>query len=128
MKLASGVAPVPRLLQAGALVGLGTDGAASNNNLDMLEEMRSCALLHKVHTADPLATPAGAVLQMATAKGAQALGLKDVGLLKAGYKADLVIVDLNKPHLTPLHDPIANLVYSAQSSDIKHVIIDADWS
>jgi len=126
MKLASGVAPVPRLINAGAIVGLGTDGASSNNNLDMLEEMRTSALLHKVSTGDPTVMPAYQVLQMATAEGARALGLEKLGRLKAGYKADLIMLDLHKPHLTPMYDVAANIVYAAQSSDVKTVIIDGN--
>jgi len=124
MKLASGIAPVPELLRQGAIVGLGTDGAASNNNLDMLEEMRTCALLHKVITKDPTVLPADVVLEMATKNGAAVLGLKDVGTLTPGQKADLVLVNLRQPHLTPLHQPVANLVYAAQSSDVQTVIVD----
>lgn len=124
MKLASGIAPVNKLLKAGVKVGLGTDGAASNNNLDMLEEMRSCALLHKVANMDSTVLPAYTVLQMSTKNGADAVGLKETGSLIPGYKADIIMFDLNKPHLTPLHDPIANIVYAAQSSDVKNVIID----
>ncbi len=126
MKLASGIAPVPGMLAQGALVGLGTDGASSNNNLDMLEEMRSCALLHKVAAGDPTVLPAYQVLEMATILGAKALGLENLGSLQPGYKADLIMVDLHKPHLTPLYDPVANLVYAAQSSDVKTVIIDGN--
>ncbi len=124
MKLASGIAPIPQLLRQGAVVGLGTDGAASNNNLDMLEEMRTCALLHKVATMDPTVLPSRLVLEMATKKGAEALGLREVGSLAPGQKADLLILNLHEPHLTPLHDPVANLVYAAQSADVKTVIID----
>ncbi|HHY05375.1 MAG TPA: amidohydrolase [Clostridia bacterium] len=124
MKLASGIAPLSELLAKGALVGLGTDGASSNNNLDMLEEMRTCALLHKVATMDPTVLPVGQVLKMATKDGAKALGLDNVGSLAPGQKADLLIFDLKKPHWTPLYNPIANLVYAAQSSDLKTVIID----
>lgn len=124
MKLASGIAPISQLLAKGALVGLGTDGASSNNNLDMLEEMSTCALLHKVATRDSTVLPAGQVLRMATKDGAKALGLDHVGSLVAGQKADLLIFDLKKPHLTPLYNPVANLVYAAQSSDLKTVIID----
>lgn len=126
MKLASGIAPIPKLLSAGAIVGLGTDGASSNNNLDMLEEMRTCALLHKVATGDPTAVPAYQALEMATTNGAKALGLDKLGSLQPGYKADLIMLDLHKPHLTPLYDPIANLVYAAQASDVKTVIIDGN--
>jgi 5-methylthioadenosine/S-adenosylhomocysteine deaminase len=124
MKLASGIAPVPELLQKGALVGLGTDGASSNNNLDMLEEMSTCALLHKAFSGKPTVLPAKQVLRMATRDGAKVLGLDNVGSLAAGQKADLLIFDLQKPHWIPLYNPIANLVYAAQSSDIKTVIID----
>ena len=98
MKLVSGVAPVPQLLKKGALVGLGTDGASSNNNLDMLEEMRTCALLHKVFSGEPTVLPANQVLRMATKDGAKVLGLEYVGSLEAGQKADLLIFDLQKPH------------------------------
>ncbi len=124
MKLASGVAPIPELIREGACVGLGTDGAASNNNLDLLEEMRTCALLHKVTAQDPTVLPAYQVLEMATRNGARVLGLDKVGMIAPGQKADLIMVDLHKPHLTPLHDPVANLVYAAQSSDVRNVIID----
>ena len=126
MKLASGVAPIPELLAEGALVGLGTDGAASNNNLDLLEEMRTCALLHKLTVQDPTVLPAYKVLEMATRNGARVLGLDKVGMIAPGQKADLILVDLHKPHLTPLHDPVANLVYAAQSSDVRNVIIDGN--
>lgn len=126
MKLASGIAPIPDLLNEGALVGLGTDGAASNNNLDLLEEMRTCALLHKVATLDPTVLPALQVLKMATVMGAKVVGLKKTGSLQEGYKADIVLLDLHKSHLTPLHDPVANMVYASQSSDIKTVIIDGN--
>ncbi len=125
MKLASGVAPVVKMRQAGIKVGLGTDGAASNNNLDMFEEMRSASLLHKLVNKDPLALPAFNVLMMATRDGAQALGLeKQVGILKPGYKADLIMVDLNQAHLCPRHNLLAHMVYAAQGSDVDTVIID----
>lgn len=124
MKLASGIAPIPQLLAEGINVGLGTDGAASNNNLDMLEEMRSAALLHKVNTGDPKAIPAYQALEMATVNGARILGLNDVGMLKPGFKADIILIDFEKPHLYPKHDVFAHTVYAAQSSDIDTVIID----
>lgn len=125
MKLASGIAPVARLLQTGAIVGLGTDGAASNNNLDMMEEMRTAALLQKVNTMDPMALPSFQALQMATAEGARALGLgHEVGLLKPGYKADIILINSRRPHLYPPHDLVAHLVYAAQSADVETVIID----
>jgi 5-methylthioadenosine/S-adenosylhomocysteine deaminase len=124
MKLASGIAPVPQLLAAEVTVGIGTDGAASNNNLDMLEEMRTAALLHKVNQMDPLTLPAPQVLSMATGDGARALGLEDVGLLKPGYKADIILVDLNQAHLYPRHNLTSHMVYAAQASDVDTVIID----
>ncbi len=125
MKLASGVAPVPQMLARGVTVGLGTDGAASNNNLDMFQEMRSAALLHKVITQDPTVLPAYQVLEMATAGGARCLGLdQEIGQLKPGYKADVILVDLNKPHLCPRHDLAAHLVYAALASDVHTVIVD----
>lgn len=125
MKLASGIAPVPQMLADGIVVGLGTDGAASNNNLDMLEEMRSAALLHKVSTMDPTVIPSYKALAMATANGARVLGLeKEIGILKPGYKADVILIDFEQPHLYPKHDVVAHTVYAAQSSDIKTVIIN----
>jgi 5-methylthioadenosine/S-adenosylhomocysteine deaminase len=125
MKLASGVAPVSRLLEAGAVVGLGTDGAASNNNLDMLEEIRAAALLQKVHTGDSRALPAYKVLRMATADGARALGMEDtVGRIKPGLRADIILLNMHKPHLYPLFDLYAHVAYAAASSDVDTVIID----
>lgn len=125
MKLASGVAPVPKMLTMGINVGLGTDGAASNNNLDMMEEMRSAALLHKVSTMDPTVLHSYEALSMATVNGAKVLGKeKEIGVLSPGYKADLIILDAKKPHLYPQHDFIAHLVYSAQSADVETVIIN----
>ncbi len=126
MKLASGISPVTGLLKAGVLVGLGTDGAASNNNLDLLEEMRTAALLQKVATGDPMVLPAYETLQMATWKGAQALGLSGVGQLKAGMKADVILVNYQRPHLCPRHDLVADLVYAAQSADVETVIINGE--
>ncbi|NPV25883.1 MAG: amidohydrolase [Firmicutes bacterium] len=125
MKLASGVAPIAKLLRAGAIVGLGTDSAASNNNLDLLQEMRSASFLQKVTTQDPTTLPAYQVLEMATCGGARALGLeRDIGCLVPGYKADLILVDLEKPHLYPCYDLTAQLVYSALASDVHTVIVD----
>lgn len=124
MKLASGIAPVPRLLELGAIVGLGTDGPSSNNNLDMFQEMRSAALLHKVATMNPTVIPAYTAIEMATVKGAQALGYDNLGQLKPGYLADMILIDLEKPHLYPRHDLLANLVYAAQASDVDTVIVN----
>ncbi|MCL6610895.1 MAG: amidohydrolase [Peptococcaceae bacterium] len=125
MKLASGVAPVTAMLKAGVTVGLGTDGAASNNNLDMLEEMRSAALLQKVTNMDPLALPSFEALRMATAGGAGALGMDgEIGLLRPGCKADIILMETRRPHLFPRHDWLAHIVYAAQSSDVHTVIVD----
>lgn len=124
MKLASGIAPVVKMLNKGVNVALGTDGASSNNNLDMLEEMRSAALLHKA-AGDPTVICSYQALEMATKNGAKALGLEDkVGMLKPGMLADLILIDFDKPHLYPKHDILAHLVYAAQSSDIDTVIVD----
>lgn len=124
MKLASGIAPVPRLLEMGVNVALGTDGCASNNDLDMLDEMDSCAKLHKVTTLDPTALPASKVLRMATRNGARALGLEGkVGRIVPGMLADIIVVDFHKPHLTPLYEPVSHLVYAARGADVRHSII-----
>ena len=123
MKLASGICPVAKLLNAGANVCIGTDGCASNNNLDMFEEMRMAALLQKVSTMDPTVLPARKVLEMATINGAKALGTKS-GMLKEGYKADMIIVDMNKAHLTPVYDVASHLVYAASGKDVKTTIVN----
>lgn len=127
MKLASGIAPINKLLQAGINVGIGTDGAASNNNLDMIEEMRSAALLQKVATEDPTVMDAYQVLQMATVGGAKVLNLDDkIGTVEVGKRADLILIDLNKPHLQPKHKVYANIVYAAIASDVDTVIVDGE--
>jgi len=125
MKLASGVPPVPAFLKKGLAVGIGTDGCASNNNLDMFQEMDFLSKLHKVKHLDPTVLPAQEVLVLATRGGAEAIGLGDqTGSLEVGKRADLVIVDTRKPHLTPLYDPASHLVYAASGSDVRDVIID----
>lgn len=125
MKLASGIAPVPEMLNAGLCVALGTDGAASNNNLDMIREMRLAATLHKVHTLAPLAIPAKTAVSMATYNGAKALGLDDItGSLAAGYKADITLFDMHAPHWYPRHDKVSLLTYSAAASDVHTVLVD----
>ena len=124
MKLASGIAPVPELLKAGVCVALGTDGASSNNNLDMLEEVNLAALLHKVNTLDPLAVPALESVRMGTEYGAKAVGLANIGKLKAGYKADIVLFDLSAPQCYPRHDLVSLLAYSMNGSMADTVIID----
>jgi len=125
MKLASGVAPIPRLLNEGICVGLGTDGCASNNDLDLFLEMDTVAKLHKVKTMDPTAMDARTVLKMATIQGARALGLDEsIGSLEKGKKADLIIIDIDKPHLTPMYNPVSHLVYAAMGSDVRTSIIN----
>jgi 5-methylthioadenosine/S-adenosylhomocysteine deaminase len=125
MKLASGIAPVPDLLAAGVCVGLGTDGAASNNNLDMFLEMDTAAKLHKVHRLDPTTMDAATVLRMATIDGARALGLdRHIGSLEPGKQADIILIDTQKPHWTPLYHPESQLVYAAKGSDVATVIIN----
>jgi len=125
MKLASGIAPVPGYLAAGITVGLGTDGAASNNDLDMFEAMRFAALLHKVNTGDPRVMPATAVLEMATIGGARALGLeRQVGSLEAGKRADLVVVSMASARQTPLYDPVSHLVYATRGDDVRTVMVN----
>ncbi|MCP4667313.1 MAG: amidohydrolase [Deltaproteobacteria bacterium] len=125
MKLASGVAPVPEMLSHGLTVGLGTDGCASNNNLDLFTEMDMAAKLHKIHTMDPTVMDAVTVLRMATIEGARALGLGTItGSLEIGKKADIIIVDMEKPHLTPLYNPYSHLVYAARGNDVSHTIIN----
>ncbi len=124
MKLASGTAPVRDMLAEGLALGLGTDGAASNNDLDMFEEMLSAALLAKQATGDPTAAPAAAVLEMATLGGARSLGLEDrIGSLEPGKRADLVVVSLSAPRLHPVYDPISHLVYAAKGADVRDVVV-----
>jgi len=124
MKLASGVAPVPALLAAGVCTGIGTDGASSNNNLDMLEEMRLAALLHKVNTYDPKAVPALEAFRMATEYGAEAVGIKNTGKLAEGCKADIVLFDLHDVAWVPRHDMLSLLVYSASAASVDTVMIN----
>lgn len=125
MKIASGVAPVTKMLAAGVRVGLGTDGAASNNDLDMWEEMRLAALLQKVELMDPQALPATAVLGMATRGGAEAIGLGDrTGRLEPGYRADLIQVDFSDVHHVPTFDVRSHLVYVTDEQDVSSVIVD----
>lgn len=124
MKLASGIAPVPKLLQEGVVVGLGTDGSSSNNNLDMLEEIRLTALLHKVATLNPLEVPALEALKMATEYGAAAVGISDIGKLEAGCKADIVLWDMSGAEWQPPTNPVSLLVYSANSASVDTVIVD----
>lgn len=125
MKLASGVAPVPEMLQQGITVGLGTDGCASNNDLDMIREMDSAAKIHKVTSMDPTVMSAETVLRMATIEGAKVLGLdKFIGSIETGKRADIILVDMNQPHLTPLYNYYSQLVYASRGADVKTSIIN----
>ena len=125
LKLASGVSPVPRMLAAGVKVGLGTDGAASNNNLDMWQEMNLAALIHKAVALDPTTLPAATALRMATLGGAEAIGLgAQIGAITVGRQADLIQVRLDRPHLIPLYDVISHLVYAARADDVTTVVVD----
>jgi 5-methylthioadenosine/S-adenosylhomocysteine deaminase len=125
-KLASGVAPVTRMLAAGITVGLGTDGpAGSNNDFDMFEEMDLAAKLQKVTTLDPEALPAQRALDMATIDGAKVLGMeKEIGSLEPGKRADMIVVRLDTPRATPLYDPISQIVYDLKASDVRDVVIN----
>jgi len=127
LKLASGVARVPDLLAAQVAVGIGTDGPASSNDLDMFAAMRLAALLHKGVQGDPLAVPAAQVLRMATMHGARAVGLdEELGSIEPGKRADLVAVDLDRPHTQPVYDPVSTLVYAAGRADVRHVWVEGE--
>ncbi|MFX1252072.1 MAG: amidohydrolase [Promethearchaeota archaeon] len=124
LKLASGIAPINDFLAKGIQIVLGTDGAASNNCLDLFDTIKLVALLHKGKNLDPKIIPASKALQMATCDGAQAIGWKKLGVLKPGYRADLIMLDFRKPHLTPCYSEISHLVYAANGSDVDFVMID----
>jgi 5-methylthioadenosine/S-adenosylhomocysteine deaminase len=125
MKLASGIAPVPDMIAKGITVGLGTDGCASNNNLDLFGEMDMAAKLHKVNNLDPTVMKAQTLVEMATIDGAKVLGLEKItGSLEVGKRADLIVIDTNKPHLVPMYNPYSHLVYAASGHDVTHSIID----
>ncbi|HJS59839.1 MAG TPA: amidohydrolase [Vicinamibacteria bacterium] len=125
MKLASGAAPVTEMLAEGLALGLGTDGAASNNDLDMFEEMLTAALLAKHASGDPTSAPASRVLEMATLGGARALGMEDrLGSLEPGKRADLIVVDVSAARLHPMYEPVSHLVYAAKGADVRHSVIE----
>ena len=126
LKLGSGVAPVPQMLAAGVNVALGTDGASSNNNLNMFEEMHLAGIIHRGVQMNPELTPAAQVIQMATKNGAAGQGRLDTGAIAVGNKADLAVLNLNKPHLTPVHDIVSDVVFAAQSSDVEMTIVDGE--
>ncbi len=123
MKLASGMAPVQAMLDAEVTVGLGTDGPASNNDLDMFDEMRDAAMVGKLAADDASAVDAESVVEMATVGGADAIGI-DSGRIQPGANADLAVLDLDAPHLTPDHDLVSHLAYAARGSDVRHTICD----
>ena len=124
MKLASGIAPVTKMLDAGLTVGIGTDGASSNNNLDMLEETRLATFLAKVADNSPIVVPADTALKMATEEGAKAIGFDKVGRLEVGYKADITLWDMSSVEWQPCYNPVSLLIYSANSSSADTVIVD----
>ncbi len=125
MKLASGTAPVIDLRKASIPVGLGTDGAASNNDMDMFEAMRQAALLHKLTSGDPRALPAATAVRMATIEGARVLGLdQEVGSLEPGKRADLIVVSMSAARQTPTYDPVSHLVYVTRGDDVRSTIVN----
>lgn len=125
MKLASGIAPVPEYLENGVLVSLGSDGAASNNSLDLFDDLKVCALLHKISKMNPSLLSAQEVLEFATINAAKALGMeKEIGSIEVGKRADLILVDLDAPNLTPLTNPISHLVYAARGCDVATAVVD----
>lgn len=124
LKLASGVARLPDLMQAGVRVSLGTDGCASNNNLDMFEEMRLAALLHKGVSGDPTVVTASEALRLATVDGAESIWLEDIGTLEQGMKADFIAINIDQPHLLPQSNLISHVVYSASAQDVTDVWVD----
>lgn len=127
MKISSGVAPVEQMARAGVLLTVGTDGACSNNDLDMWEEMRSASFLQKSATGDPCALPAYEVLKMATVNGARALGWGDeLGVVREGALADVILVDMQKPHLQPVNDVVADLVYCGKAADVETVVVGGE--
>jgi 5-methylthioadenosine/S-adenosylhomocysteine deaminase len=127
MKYGNEASPVPELLEKDIIVGIGTDGCGSNNNLDMIEEMRTAAFLHKMTHKNATVLPAQQIMRMATFLGAKSLGLeKEIGSIEAGKKADIILLDFKKPHLTPFHNCPSHIVYSAFGSDVDTVIIDGN--
>ncbi|WP_245589076.1 amidohydrolase family protein [Desulfatirhabdium butyrativorans] len=125
MKLVSGIGPIPELIEQGTIVGLGTDGAASNNDLDMFSEMNTLAKVHKISRRDPTVMDAVTVLRCATSESARSLGMADrIGSLEVGKRADLIVIDTDKPHLTPMYNPYSHLVYCVGGSDVIHSVID----
>ena len=125
MKLCAGPAPIRDMVNMGLTVGLGTDGCSSNNNLDLFCEMDTAAKLSKVYDLDPVGLNANTVVKMATSWGAAVLGLeKEIGTLEPGKRADIIVVDIDQPHLCPIYDPLSAIVYSANGADVKDVIVN----
>jgi len=124
MKLGSGFAPIPKMLERGIAVGLGTDGAASNNNLNMLEELHLATVIHNGHHTDPIIMNPNHTLKMATANGALIQGRSDCGCIAVGKKADIIAISTDAPHMLPAFDPITTLCYSAQGSDVCMTMVD----
>ena len=122
MKLASGVSPIHKMLEKNLIISLGSDGPCSNNRLDMVQEMKFCSLSQKVNINNPTVIPAVQALEMATVNGAMALGLNDVGSIEVGKKADIILLDFKKPHLTPMYNIYSHIVYASQCSDVDTVI------
>jgi 5-methylthioadenosine/S-adenosylhomocysteine deaminase len=127
LKLGSGIAPIPKMFSAGLCVALGTDGPASNNDLDLLSEMRTTSLIHKGLAEDPAIISAKDVFTMATENGALALNFSDTGKLLPGYRADLAVLDLKKENLQPDYNPLALLVYSAKAGQVSDVMVDGEF-
>ena len=124
MKLGSGFAPIVKMQQAGINVALGTDGAASNNNLNMFEELHLASIIHKGYMLDSTVTKCTDTLRMATLNGAKLQGRQDTGALKVGNAADIIAIDLDKPHLFPNNDTVGLICYSAQGSDVCMTMVD----
>jgi len=127
LKLGSGIAPVVKMLEAGVNLALGTDGPASNNDLDMFTEMRTAALLQKGITEDPAIISAKEVFKMATFSGAKALGFENLGKIAPGYKADLGVVDLSKEYLVPDYDPFSLIVYASKSGCVSDLMVNGKF-
>jgi 5-methylthioadenosine/S-adenosylhomocysteine deaminase len=127
MKLAMGVNNLARFLAKGVDIAIGTDGPASNGDLDMLASLHQTAVLQKHEQADPRATPGDLVLRMASQTGARAAGFADSGMISSGSAADIALIDMDRPHLLPRHDLVANVVYCAKAADVTHLMVDGRW-
>ncbi|HUK13825.1 MAG TPA: amidohydrolase [Thermoanaerobaculaceae bacterium] len=127
LKLASGVAPLPQMLARGIKVSFGTDGAASNNTLDLLRDAQMAAMIYKGLSGDPTTMPARTVAELLTVGGARVLGLDGrIGTLEPGKRADLICLAVDSPHATPVYDPFSHLAYAARASDVRHTVVDGE--